>query len=187
MEDSLTFEQIKTLIPNAAVATLGQNCRNTPDMVDIIDLFVQPEIYKGIRRPYNHTCLVKYYTDEKHQQKLLGQTLEELESANFKGSDIVVLSSVGSNKSCAESIDIKPWAQKLVRFGQHTGGHIPHTTIHRFKGLEAPAIVVTDITDMNQHVNKSLLYIAMTRATDRFVVFVSEEVRDQFISSIQSN
>ena len=43
-------------------------------------------------------------------------------------------------------------------------------TIHEFKGLEAPAVILTDV-DLSKQCHPDLLYVGASRATDRLVVF----------------
>jgi len=42
-------------------------------------------------------------------------------------------------------------------------------TIHEFKGLEAPAVILTDV-DLSKPYHRDLLYVGASRATDRLVV-----------------
>ena len=42
-------------------------------------------------------------------------------------------------------------------------------TIHEFKGLEAPAVILTDV-DLSKGYHRDLLYVGASRATDRLVV-----------------
>jgi superfamily I DNA/RNA helicase len=54
-------------------------------------------------------------------------------------------------------------------------GQLRHSTIHAFKGLEAPAVIVTDL---DRHVVpgfESLLYVGLTRATDRLTAVIESE------------
>ena len=73
-----------------------------------------------------------------------------------------------------------PWLQRLVPLDKVSAGHIPYCTIHAFKGLERHAVIITDISDIEEAEEaRSLLYIGMTRGTDFVTVLASEEVRDQ--------
>jgi superfamily I DNA/RNA helicase len=56
-------------------------------------------------------------------------------------------------------------------------GQIPYCTIHAFKGLEAPAIVLTDIEAVEGPAMENLFYVAVTRATDRLIVLASVHSR----------
>ena len=43
-------------------------------------------------------------------------------------------------------------------------------TIHEFKGLKEPAVILTDF-DLSKQCHPDLLYVGASRATDRLVVF----------------
>jgi len=51
-------------------------------------------------------------------------------------------------------------------------GQLRYSTIHAFKGLDAPAIVVTDLDRQLTPNFESLLYIGLTRATDRLFAVI---------------
>ena len=58
-----------------------------------------------------------------------------------------------------------------------------YSTIHSFKGLEAPVVIITDINDLLSEQQKSLLYIAMTRATERLYI-LADSSQKQIINRI---
>ena len=46
-------------------------------------------------------------------------------------------------------------------------GQLQYSTIHAFKGLDSPAVIVTDLDRRLVPNFESLLYVGLTRATDR--------------------
>ncbi len=58
--------------------------------------------------------------------------------------------------------------------GTSPAGQLQYSTIHAFKGLEAPAVVVTDL-DRRVPNFESLLYIGLTRATDRLFAVIDQD------------
>jgi superfamily I DNA/RNA helicase len=52
-----------------------------------------------------------------------------------------------------------------------------YCSIYRFKGLESPAVVLTDIEDLDSPAACSLLYVGCTRALDRLVILAHESLR----------
>ena len=58
----------------------------------------------------------------------------------------------------------------------HTG-RTHYSSIYRFKGLEARAVVLTDIDDLSSSRDLSLVYVGATRATHRLVVLAHESLR----------
>ncbi|AJR30263.1 hypothetical protein G155_00233 [Mycobacterium sp. VKM Ac-1817D] len=48
-----------------------------------------------------------------------------------------------------------------------------YSTVHAFKGLESPAVVITDLDQTTANENfDSLLYVGLTRATDRLIALI---------------
>jgi DNA helicase IV len=52
-----------------------------------------------------------------------------------------------------------------------------YCSIYRFKGLESPAVVLTDIADLDSPAACSLLYVGCTRALHRLVILAHESLR----------
>jgi hypothetical protein len=52
-----------------------------------------------------------------------------------------------------------------------------YCSIYRFKGLEAPAVIITDVTDLDDPAARSLLYVGCTRALHRLVILAREPLR----------
>lgn len=62
-------------------------------------------------------------------------------------------------------------ARLISRLGASIG-HSMRTrwgTIHEFKGLEAPAVILTDV-DLSKGYHRDLLYVGASSATDRLAV-----------------
>jgi superfamily I DNA/RNA helicase len=71
----------------------------------------------------------------------------------------------------------QPWSDRLRPLGEAGGGHTPYGTIHAFKGLEAPAVVVTDLEGVAGPSAEALFYIAVTRPTERLVLVIADSAR----------
>ena len=56
-------------------------------------------------------------------------------------------------------------------------GKTRYCSIYRFKGLESPAVVLTDIEDLDSPAACSLLYVGCTRALHRLVILAHESLR----------
>jgi hypothetical protein len=119
---------------------------------------------------------IKFQTAPEAGCELLVETLAELYRDGFAGQDIVVLSTQ-SSESCAERLTERPWSDRLAPAREAGPGQIPYTSIHAFKGMEAAAVVVTDLHDVEGPEMESLLYVAITRATDRLVLVMDEHTR----------
>jgi hypothetical protein len=162
---------------------LGVNCRNVPRVVELVRLLGGLGAgYSRVRRPDNgFEPRLKFYGSNEEQCELLAHALTELYEDGFAGADIVVLSP-RSAASCAERITETPWRDRLNPIREAASGQIGFTTIQAFKGMEAPAIVVTDVTGVEGPAMESLFYVAMTRATDRLVLLMDESLRPTILT-----
>ena len=58
---------------------------------------------------------------------------------------------------------------------------ITYSSIYRYKGLEASAVVITDVDALDTPAQRSLLYVGCTRALQRLVILAHEKVREQLV------
>lgn len=167
------------------VHALRTNCRNTPRVAALVRLLcdLQPD-YRRIRRPDSQVePRMLYYRDSTDQQRLLTETLESLHSERFGWNDIVVLSPKRDDRSIAASLG-PPWSQRLCPYRSRRKGCIGYCTIQAFKGLEAPAVVVTDIDVVNSDHMRALFYIALSRAVHRLTVLISNDAKGEVLRQL---
>jgi hypothetical protein len=55
-------------------------------------------------------------------------------------------------------------------------GHLTLDTIHRFKGLDAPVVILTGLDGMREETAQALLYVGITRARSHLVIVERAEV-----------
>jgi DNA polymerase III delta prime subunit len=166
---------------------LTVNCRNTPRVAALVAILggLHPT-YGRVRRPDDGIePIVQFYQSHQHQQEIVCQTLDELIEEGFRGEDIVILSPTAAN-SCAAQITKRPWCDRLRPVGSHTGGHIRYASIYAFKGLESPAVIVTDVENASGSDAESLLYTAITRTTERLILLVNEGTRKQIAAALKN-
>lgn len=161
----------------APVYSLRVNCRNTPRIASLAHLLGGLEQgYSRVLRPDDkYDPEVIYYKDENEQEILLVNVLEKLYREGFYGREIVVLSPQGYG-ACAARLKQVPWRDRFRPYETADKGHIGFCTIHSFKGLEAPCVVLTDI---NQIADGSLFYTGVTRALKRLVILCNQTVKKE--------
>ncbi len=168
---------------DAVTYSLRNNCRNTPRVASLVRLLcdLDPD-YRRILRPDNDVePRTRYYTDESSKERLLIETLEALRQEGFTNDEIVVISPKSDAHSTAAAIRTPQWRQRLQPIRQAKRGYVRYGTIQAFKGLEAPAIVVTDIDRVDDDRAKALFYIAITRAIHRLVVLASDQAKKDIV------
>ncbi|RKF27962.1 nuclease [Micromonospora globbae] len=162
-------------IPRLSSHRLTANCRNLPRIGYQVNLFskLRPG-YRHFRRQDDGVdpTLVPY-TAGADQSPLLVQAVRALRDEGYELNEIVVLSPL-RNGSTAQTTP-NSWLRQVLHpaDGRHgRPGQLLHTTIQAFKGLEAPAVVVTDLDHRLVPGFESLMYVGMTRATDRLFALI---------------
>ena len=56
---------------------------------------------------------------------------------------------------------------------------VRYVSVHAFKGLEAPAVIVTAILRLDEQ-NRALLYVGMSRARIRLILLMHETCRKEY-------
>jgi DNA helicase IV len=59
--------------------------------------------------------------------------------------------------------------------------------VFAFKGLEAPAVVVTDIEAVNTEHARDVLYVGVTRALDRLIILVHDDASRDLLEILASS
>ncbi len=164
---------------------LRANCRNTPRIAELVHLLggLNPH-YSKIRRPDNQIEpeIIPYKKEDQQKEKLTN-ILADLTRKGFKGSEIIILSPRSDQDAIASKVSsvffsLCPLKQK------HTQDEIGYCTIHSYKGLEAPVVIVTDIEEVDEDKSASLFYVAITRSVDRLFILVNEKARREMVKTL---
>jgi DNA polymerase III delta prime subunit len=168
-------ELLRRRIPRLTSFGLTANCRNLPRIGYVVNTFSKMEPgYRRFRRqddgvdPTFASC-----TAGTDQSGHLLDAVHALRDEGFDLHEIVVLSPLRTESTAETTSD--PWLRRVLK--PHDGrttrpGQLRYSTIHAFKGLDAPAIVVTDLDRRLTPNFESLLYIGLTRATDRLFAVI---------------
>jgi hypothetical protein len=170
----------------APVFSLRVNCRNSPRIASLVHLLggLTPD-YSRVLRPDNGIePELKYYRTPAEHEALLFQVLESWYGEGLGGAEIAVLSPRADRSCLAAQVTKEPWRSRLRARCESTGGQIPYASIHAFKGLEASAVVVTDVEHLAGDVAVDLFYVAVTRALHRLTILVHESARGDVIRAL---
>jgi hypothetical protein len=172
-------ERLLSRAPDAARFSLHVNCRNTPRIAELVALLagLTPGYRRVLRTDDGLEPAVHYYRQPAEQGSILARSLEGLFEDGYTGADIVVLS---PTQDCsAAQLRAEPWVHRLRPYLQKSDGHIGYTTIHAFKGLEAKAVVLTDIEQIASDRGAALVYVGATRALHRLVIIAQQRVKNE--------
>jgi hypothetical protein len=207
-DDSVDLEGFCGNEGNACVVfELDENCRNAPAVAALAaaTLGLGPDgsgasgvgADAGGRSSAFARCLrpddgdapeVRFYRDAAQQVDLLCGALEELREDGFTGPQVAVLSTRNDTACAAASVGEQSWRDRLTPLMRATplgpvtdlkSARTRYASIHRFKGLEARAVVLTDIERLDTPRERDLFYVGATRATQRLIVLANEALRSR--------
>jgi superfamily I DNA/RNA helicase len=176
---------LKNRFSNIPKYALRANCRNTPRIAELVHLLggLNPP-YSKIRRPDNQVepKIIPYKKEDQQNEKLV-KVLADLLNEGFTESEIIVLSPRSNQDSIASKVSSASFSLCPIR-QKHSHVEIGYCTIHSYKGLEAPVIVLTDIDKIETQKSASLFYVAITRSIERLIILVNEQARREMIKKL---
>lgn len=169
-DDGAGRELLRARMPHLPTGRLIMNCRNLPRIGFSVNMFsgLKPG-YQKFRRGDDgmNPAWLKYDAGD-DQTPLLLEAIQRLRDEHYQLHEIVVLSPLADGSVAASTTD--NWLRQILRpvTGQERRkGEMQYATIQAFKGLEAPAVVVTDLDRTVVPNFESVMYVGLTRATDR--------------------
>lgn len=153
---------------------LKVNCRNLPRIAHATETFNVFPGYVGYRRQDDGVAPTFLRFDRGSDQSAqLGSAIRTLREEGYDLDEIAVLSIRRTGSVAASTTD--QWLRQILVPAdgrKRSPGKVAYSTIHAFKGLEATAIVLTDLDREQSASFDALLYVGITRATDRLVVLI---------------
>ena len=178
---TITLEEFRTARAiNAPEYALCENCRNTPRIASYVSLLggLNPAYRKILRPDDGIKPLLAYYNEASDQKQKVVSFINDVLQDNFSLRDIVLLSP--AKDSCGSQLANDPeWASKIAPMAAGEPTRIRYGTIHAFKGLEAPVVILTDIEHFNTQERSDLFYVGVTRALHRLGIFVAHSARKE--------
>jgi hypothetical protein len=169
-------EHLRARAPYLSNYKLVQNCRNMPRIgyqVNLLSHF-QPGYQRFRRLDDGVDPTFRQYHLGQDQSALLATAIRSLKDEGYALDEIVVLSPLRDSSTAATATD--PWLRQILKPADGMvarPGQVHYSTIQAFKGLEAPAVIVTDLDETTTTDSfDSLLYVGLTRATDRLIAVI---------------
>jgi hypothetical protein len=168
-------ELLRQRSPQLVSRRLTENCRNLPRIGYQVNLLskLKPGYQRFRRQDDGVDPTLVPYEAGKDQTEQLVQAIRQLRDDGFSLDEIVVLSPLRSGSTAETTTD--QWLRQVLHpadGNRARTGQLLYSTIHAFKGLEASAVVVTDLDQHTVPGFESLLYVGLTRATDRLIVLI---------------
>ncbi|OKK07661.1 hypothetical protein AMK26_00765 [Streptomyces sp. CB03234] len=171
---------LQARISSAASFTLTANCRNVPSISQYVEATSRLEPgYSGTLRAENgREAMREWWTTPAEQDQMLIKHLARLR-ADFAPDEIVVLSPRGSGSAAELCADAR-WSRVLTPFTKAGQRSIGYGTVHSYKGLDAGAVIVTDIEEIKDERSEALFYVASSRARDDLTIIARDTARPDF-------
>ncbi len=166
---------------------LRRNCRNAPRVAEyIVRLGGLDPGYSRVLRPdcgLEGTPRTTFYSSPEDQAQLLRDALADLQgTGELSAEDIVILSPAVN--SCASRLSATGTGPPLIPLPGRRVGATSFGTVAAFKGLEAPAVILTDIAEVGTERSQRLFYVGISRATDRLRVLVRDGLQPEVVRLI---
>lgn len=171
-DDGSGRELLQSMMPHMPSSNLIYNCRNLPRIGTSVNLFsgLKPGYTKFRRQDDGANPVWLKYGRGEDQSELLRRAVDSMREESYDLSEIVVLSPLGNRSIAATTKD--PWLRQVLKPADgrlRRKGELQFSTIQAYKGLEAPAVIVTDLDRDLVSGFESVLYVGLTRATDRII------------------
>ena len=176
------IESLCDRAPHHAKYSLRINCRNARPIAETLAITsgLAPGYRKVLHDIEGSDVDPLFYSSAGEQESKLASAIIDLKKT-FKAGEIVVLSMRNDENSCAGGASEIIAGTKLAPIRKIQDGYtIPFTSVHAFKGLEAPAVIITDIDTLNDERARALLYVAMSRARVRLFLLMHESCRKSY-------
>ena len=154
-----------------ALQKLSENCRNTQEISAALTLHarLKPGYSRVLREDTRHDPDILFYEDQTEQLQAVLKLLDGYQAEGFKPSEIVLLSQQRNGCLAQHLAQLPAWMGRLREYANDPKT-ATFSTIHAFKGLEAPVVILTDIRSLTTPRDFDILYIGMSRALHRLAV-----------------
>jgi hypothetical protein len=156
------------------VGPISLNLRNTKQIGEFVSVFYKGEQKPIARGPEGEPVEILGYGNEEDLEHLLAVVLRNLvEEEHVPLEDIVVLTPSGTGKSRLRSTGTVDG----YRLSENVEpGTVLATSVHAFKGLERPVVILAELGDKHLEDLRQYLYVGGSRARNHLVVLAAEPV-----------
>jgi superfamily I DNA/RNA helicase len=122
-----------------------------------------------------------WYTSADIQRNAISDRLRKLRQEGFAARRIAILSHYRLDQSVANGFLGQP-IKDISRGGfGGVGDEVTFCTISSFKGLETEVVLLVDVDDLSSADGLISVYVGASRARLALYVYISDQVRDDFI------
>lgn len=152
--------------------SLIENCRNTQSIHNFVRQFYPGAHSITARGPVGRSIEVyRYATSEELKRHLRRQLHYLIIEQRVPAEDIVVLTPRARDRSVLWRFG-GMGAVRLVDHPTSASGEVYCTTIHQYKGLESPVVILTELEPEHASDLQKLLYIGASRACNHLMLII---------------
>ncbi len=173
---------------NPVLLTLDTNCRNTRPIGLYTTLLTGTIPAKYFRVDGENVERIPY-TDFNDERRILVKTVQRLIGQGVKPGNICLLSKYSFENSCLQGNNIFKGICRFMNITDLNPRYIVDNcvkfcTVHSFKGLEAPVVILLDVDDFAGDKARLLNYTAMSRAVSMLYIFYSADLKDEMLDMV---
>lgn len=167
--------------------SLKTNCRNTRKIAEETALLSGFDSMPFRAKTSGGLSVVyAYWAKSNEQVTKLKLMLEKLLSEGMPPEDIVLLSTRKLENSVLNQLTdvLNIRFSPITDYGLQDKNTIFYSTVHAFKGLESPVIILTDVHAIKTDYDRSVIYIGMSRAKSYLLLLAHENLKDSVSQAV---
>lgn len=172
-----SVQLLESVFGRLPVFNLRLNCRNTRRIAlqtGILSGFGEQRV--SDRQPEGEQVSIQYYAGKAEGLSHLERIIRLLREAGQKASEVVLLGTRRREVSLVGNTpSIGGWAIRDLTDARP--GDLASSTIHAFKGLERPVVIIMDAEAHSADESDAILYVGMSRARLRLFILVPQAAR----------
>jgi hypothetical protein len=153
--------------------SLTRNCRNTRRIHEKVMRFYQSDQTPVAKGPLGRPIQSVVYEDANGLKRALSRVLHQLTAEEeVPSEDIVILTPKGRSRSSLWRLGPVGNFSLTEQWGGGSG-EIFCSTVHSFKGLESPIVILAEIGSFGTRDLESILYVGCSRACNHLILLAS--------------
>lgn len=183
---SILTEQVPHWIEDAECRlVLHKNCRNTAEVFKTSCSVLGMENVH-FNEVHGDVPAIKFYSNNNEEEAIVSNFVKEVKAEGLDTDKIAILSMKTIEKT---EIDINKAYSGVQLSTEKEEGKILFTTIRKFKGLEADAILIVDasLSALISQEQKKLLYVGCSRAKSLLNIAIREDVNSNDMGDYMRN
>ncbi len=171
-EDTAARDHFERVLPDLLQeGARPANLRNTKPIHEFVSVFYGGDAKPATHGPAGPPVEILGYKDDDDLAHLLALVLKNLEGEDVPLEDVVVLTPARRAKSALRQRD---HVDGYELSDEPEPGKVLTCTVHGFKGLERPVVIVAEIGQRHQEDLAKYLYVGGSRARNHLIVLAAE-------------